>query len=88
MAFDAPGVAMGDLAVLPDRIRALLIVPWAGSALAVAAVIDHFKNLVANTAQRAGLPLGTALWRSDIDGRLIEDPIELAACRNTLRATR
>ena len=87
LAFESPGVALGDLAVLPDGIRALLIVPWAGSARAVGTIIDHFKSLVASTARRAGLALDSALWQPDFDGRLINDPLELAACRSTLRAS-
>ncbi len=86
LAFDAPGVALGELAILPDGIRALLIVPWAGSVEAVGSTIDRFKSLVSSTARRAGLKLDSLLWRSDVTGQLIHDPLELAACRSSLKA--
>ena len=57
------------------------------NARAVGTMIDHFKSLVASTARRAGLTLDSVLWQGDFDGHLIHDPLELAACRTTLKAS-
>lgn len=88
LALEYPGVALGDFAILPDGLRALLYVPWEGSSRALGAIIAQFKALVASTANRAGLMLEHSVWQTGFDGRLIEDAIELAACRSTIKANK
>jgi hypothetical protein len=80
LAIDSGELALGDVAVMPDGIMALLYVPWEGGARAVGRIVDQFKTLVVSTARRAGLALSLN-WQNGFDGRLIDDPLELVACR-------
>ncbi len=86
IAHETPGLTLGDFAVWPDGLQALLYVPWEGSSRTVGAIVARFKSLVVSTAGRAGLLLESALWQSGFDGRLIQDPLELAVCRSNIRA--
>jgi hypothetical protein len=87
LAIDSGELALGDLKVLPGGIMALLYVPWEGGARSVGRIVDQFKTLVATTARRAGLRLPLT-WQNGFDGRLINDPLELVACRTNFRSGR
>jgi hypothetical protein len=85
LAFESGDLALGDFAVVPDGIVALLYVPWVGGARAIGGMLDRFKQLVAYTARRAGFELESHSWQP-VDGRLIEDPLELVTCRSEIKA--
>jgi hypothetical protein len=88
MAAETPGIVSDDFVVQPDRFQALLYAPGEIGALAVGGIVARFKNLVAATAERVGLPLEPTFWENGFVGRLIVDPVDLTSCRANLRRDR
>lgn len=86
LARECPGVVLGDFAVRPGELRALLYVPWESGARTVNGVVASFKAMAAATAKQAGLLLTPTLWEGGFTGRLIQDALELTTSRSTIKA--
>jgi hypothetical protein len=84
MGRDAPGLALGEFVVLPDRLRALLYVSDRGSDEALAAALGSFMT---RSSARVGLR-GVGLWDPKMECLRIESPLELAVWQQRIRSTR
>jgi len=81
---DAPDLILGDFAVLPDRLRALLYLAAGGTEDTLASALGSF--LTRSTA-RLGLR-GASLWEPRMECAKIESPLELAVWQQRIRSTR
>ena len=84
-----PTVTLDELGVLPDRLRALIHVPWDRPAGALGRIVARFKRSLTRSARQAGL-LGrnSCLWEVGFEGSLVKGPDELAFWRRRIRVAR
>jgi hypothetical protein len=80
----APELILGDFAVLPDRLRALLYVAAGGTEDTLASALGSFLT---RSTGRLGLR-GSALWDPRMECARIESPLELAVWQQRIRSTR
>ena len=81
---EAPGLVLGEFAVLPDRLRALVYLATDSPEDTLAAAISAFLT---RSTTRLGLR-GIALWDPKMECARIESPLELAVWQQRIRSTR
>lgn len=81
-----PSIAHHDFAILPDRMRALIHIPWCHRVRTVSRIVRWFKGSVERAAREAQAELAAPIWDSRFDLQLVLTAEELALWRRRLRA--
>ena len=81
---EAPGLVVGDFAVLPDRLRALVYLAGGNPEDTLAGALSSFLT---RSTTHVGLR-GIALWDPRMECARIESPLELAVWQQRIRSTR
>lgn len=80
-----PSIVHHDFAILPDRMRALVHIPWCHRVRTVTRIVRWFRGSVERAA-RQGRAEASPVWDAEFDLQLILSAEELGLWRRRLRA--
>jgi len=81
-----PCIAHRDFAILPDRMRALVHIPWNHRVRAVGRIVRWFKASVERAARKQDLIEAAPIWDAKFEVQLVSSAEELWLWRRRINA--